>query len=340
MISSKTKISLFFLLAVITFIGHNYIKQYKKCGAEILTNNWIIQTSKGTTAEIKEKQLFLFSLDHPKSVDIKQDISPVINGSTLELSADIKCENVRPGVESYNRARLLFMQYDKEGNGLNYLPHHAASLSGTKKWERYIDYFHVVPETERIKVSAQLTHCSGSLWIKDIHLYPVTKTGVYTYFRIIILVIWGLYLILLLGPCFLYGKNNIVIRMILLVLFILIIIGVTMPPDIKIQISAGVKELINSLGVFSGVSCYTWDPAKVGHFFFFFLFGLFFSLLQKDESDIIVIINILLFAGSTEIMQLFIDGRSFLLWDVIIDLNGALYGFILSKLLLSIRRDI
>jgi hypothetical protein len=92
MISSKTKISLFFLLAVITFVGHNYIKQYKKCGAEILTNNWIIQLSKGTTAEIKGKQLFLFSLDHSKSVTIKQDISPVINGSTLELSADIKCE--------------------------------------------------------------------------------------------------------------------------------------------------------------------------------------------------------------------------------------------------------
>jgi VanZ family protein len=339
MISSKTKISLFFLLAVITFVGHNYIKQYKKCGAEILTNNWIIQSSKGTTAEIKGKQLFLFSLDHPKSVTIKQDISPVINGSTLELSADIKCENVRPGVESYNRARLLLMQYDREGNGLS-LPHGAASLSGTKKWKNYIDYFHVVPETERIKVSAQLSHCTGSLWVENIHLYPVTKTGVYTYFRIIILATWGLYLIFLLGPCFFYGKNNIVIRMILLVLFILIIIGVTMPADMKIQISAGVKELINSLGVFSGGYGYTWNPAKVGHFFFFLLLGLVLSLLLKHESDTMVIINILLLAGSTEIMQLFIEGRSFLLWDVIIDLNGALYGFILSKLLLSIRRDI
>jgi VanZ family protein len=53
-----------------------------------------------------------------------------------------------------------------------------------------------------------------------------------------------------------------------------------------------------------------------------------------------VIINILLIAGASEIVQLFIDGRSFLLWDVMIDLNGALYGFILSKLLLSIRREI
>ena len=149
MISSKTKISLFFLLAVITFVGHNYIKQYKKFGSEILTNNWIIQLSKGTTAEIKGKQLFLFSLDHPKSVTIKQDISPVINGSTLELSADIKCENVRPGVESYNRARLLLMQYDREGNGLS-LPHCAVSVIGTQEWDSYNNYFTINPETKKL----------------------------------------------------------------------------------------------------------------------------------------------------------------------------------------------
>jgi VanZ family protein len=100
-----------------------------------------------------------------------------------------------------------------------------------------------------------------------------------------------------------------------------------------------VNGLINSLGVVSEDGL-TWNLSKAGHFFFFFLFGLFFSLLQKDESDTMVIINILLLAGSTEIMQLFIEGRSFLLWDVIIDLNVALYGFILSKLLLPIRRDI
>jgi len=94
--------------------------------------------------------------------------------------------------------------------------------------------------------------------------------------------------------------------MILLILFILI--GVTMPSDMKIQISAGVKELINSLNIFSNVSDYTWNPAKVGHFFFFLLLGLVLSLLLKHESDSIVIINIVLIAGATEIIQLFIDG--------------------------------
>ena len=92
MISFKIKISLFFLLAVITFAGHKYIEQYKKCGAEIMSNNWSPQFSEGSTAEIKGNVLYLFSLDNTKNVIIKQNISHVISGSILELSADIKCE--------------------------------------------------------------------------------------------------------------------------------------------------------------------------------------------------------------------------------------------------------
>jgi len=149
--------------------------------------------------------LYLFSLGNTKSTILKQNILSVLNGSTLELSADMKCKNVIQGGKSYNRARLLLMQYEREGNGLS-LPHQVASLPRTKKWKRYNDYFHVVPETEKIQVIAQLSQCTGSLWIKDIHLYPVTKTVVYTYFRIIILAIWGLYLIFLLGPCFFMAK--------------------------------------------------------------------------------------------------------------------------------------
>jgi hypothetical protein len=167
MISSKTKISLFFLLAVITFVGHNYIKQYKKCGAEILTNNWIIQSSKGTTAEIKENVLYLYSVDHSKSVNIQQEITSFTNGTILYFSADIKCENVSPGEKPWNRARLILFQLDREGDWLN-LPHHVATIIGTREWSRYNNYFAIGPETKKIRVAAQLSQCTGSLWIKNI----------------------------------------------------------------------------------------------------------------------------------------------------------------------------
>jgi len=337
MISYIIKISLFILFAVISIIGHRCIERYEKCGPNILLNNWSLEASKGSTAEIKGNVLHLFSLDNTKSVKIKQSILPITSGSTLELSADIKCENVTPGIETWNKARLILQQYKSEERGLS-LPHHLALLSKTKNWTHYVNYFYVVPETKKIIVSAELSQCTGRLWVKNIFLYPVNQTHLYRYFKVIILVAWGFYLLFLLGPCFINKKNNIVIRMILGLVFILIIMGVTMPADMRTQISDFVNGLINSLGIVFGDD-FTWDPPKVGHFFFFFLLGLVFSLLQKNESYTMVIINLLLIAGATEIIQLFIDGRSFLLWDVMIDLNGALYGFILSKLLFSIRRE-
>ena len=83
MFGTKTKISLFFLLTVVSLVGHNYIKQYEKCGDEILLNNWSLHSSTGSTTEIKENVLYLFSLDRNKSVDIKQNILHVVSGSTL-----------------------------------------------------------------------------------------------------------------------------------------------------------------------------------------------------------------------------------------------------------------
>lgn len=337
MVGFKTKISLFIIFSVITFAGYKYVDQYERCGPEMLSNNWSVQASKDSTAEINGNKMYLFTRDNTESVIVKQIISPVISGETLQLSADIKCENVRPGVEKYNRARLLLMQYDSNGKGLN-LPHTVASFSGFRNWQRYINYFVVDPETERIEVIAQLSLCTGCLWFKNIQLYPVIKTVGYKYFRTMILSIWGVYFTFMLGPCFFNKNNSILLRIMLLLAFILIIIGVTMPAEMKVLFTDLTYELVNSLNLFSA-SDLNWDPAKVGHFFFFFLLGLFYSLLVRHEPNLIIIIDLLLVAGATEIIQLFIGGRSFLLWDIIIDLNGALYGFILSKLLCLIPED-
>jgi len=53
---------------------------------------------------------------------------------------------------------------------------------------------------------------------------------------------------------------------------------------------------------------------------------------MNREPAILVMINILLLAGGTEIAQFFIDGRSPLFWDFIIDATGGLSGILLAKL--------
>jgi VanZ family protein len=333
----KTKIIIFVVITAVTVMCHSTIKQYEKSGPELLLNKWSLQASKDSTAEINENVLYLFSMDHSKSVNIIQEISSITNGALLYLSADIKCENVSLGEEPWNRARFLLLQYDREGNRLD-LPHHVASIIGTRKWASYNNYFTIEPETKKIRVTAQLSKSTGAFWLKNIHLYPVAQSEVYTWIKYSVLVSWGLYFTFLLLTCFINGKNSIVIRFMLVIGFILIIVGISMPADKKDQLSGWTNVQINTTQTVSE-EAKNWDLTKVGHFCFFLVFGLSLFFLLNHEPDIIVFNNILLLAGGTEIAQLYIGGRGPHFWDFIIDVNGGLFAFVLMKLFAMIRTE-
>ncbi len=330
---TKTKISFFIFLAVVTVFCHTFVEQFTIIGPEMLTNNWKLQSFKNSKGKIEGKTLYLSSSDYNNNIIIQQYIQNFTRGSILRLSADMKCQNVQPG----KRARLILMQYNGDGDGLN-LSHLVVSFAGTREWQRYSNFFTISPETKKIRVAAQLSKCTGVLWLKNLHLYPVAQTESYSWVKIIILTAWGIYFLFLLGTCFFNGKNNIAIRMMLVIVFILIIIGISMPVDMKMQISAWCNDQFSLLGVVSG-SDMNWDMSKAGHFFFFLILGLVLSFLLKHESDLVFINNILLLAGGTEIAQLFISGRGPLFRDFFIDVNGGLIAFIVMKVFFAIRTD-
>ena len=288
----------------------------------MLTDNWSFHAPKSGRAEIKRGGLNLFSPDQTKDINIHQNIPSFVQGSILKLSADMKCENIVPGEKSWNRARLLLVQQTGQKARWD-LPHTVVSFTGTGEWGSYYKFFTIDPETKKIRVTAQLSRCTGSFWLENIHLFPVTQTKAFTWVKTSVLTLWCIFSIFLLGSCFLNGKKKVALRVMLILAFITIIIGTTMPADIKAQVSNGVQSQIHAI---------PWDLSKVGHFCFFALFGIVLSLLLNLESVIPVMVNILLLAGGTEIAQLFIDGRSPLLLDFFIDAAGGLSGVILIKL--------
>ncbi|MBU1698333.1 MAG: VanZ family protein [Proteobacteria bacterium] len=324
-----TKIFLFAFLAGVTIFSHTIIERHEKSGPEMLTDNWGLHTSKSSKAEIKENWLYLSSSDQNQSVNIQQDISSFDRGSILKLSADMKCENVQPGEQPWNRARLLLVQHDGLKDRWDF-PHLVASFTGTREWDHYNQFFTIESETKKIRVTAQLSRCTGSFQLRNIRLYPVSQTQLYTWVKRGILTLWGVFSLFLLGSCFFNGKKTIVLQAVLVIAFIAILIGTTMPADMKNQVSNEVKSQIHATSdVFE--NAVPWDLSKVGHFCFFALFGFILSLLMNREPVILVMINIFLLAGGTEIAQFFIDGRSPLFWDFIIDAAGGLSGILLVK---------
>ncbi len=351
------KIVIFLFLSLVTVICHTYIKRYEKNGSEMLRNNWKVYMSKNKNqkkghvnnekALIRDRELYLFSADKNKSITVRQNIPSFVHGSVLELSADMKCRNVVAGKKSWNLARLLLVQNDGHKNRWD-RPNLVAALKGTKDWQRYEEVFFIEYDVKKLKVTAQLSQCTGSFYLKNIRLFPVIQTKVYTWIKRIILISWAVFAFFLIAACIVHNKKtaehscksniiggnqevaayyvskkNMGLQIMLVLSFIAIIIGTAMPGDIKAQVLKEVSSKIN-------ISHFLpWNISQVGHFCFFALFGFILSMLTGRDLFMQSALNILLIAGGTELAQSFIDGRTPLFVDFFIDSAGGLIGIVL-----------
>lgn len=326
----KASCFVFIFLALATIVSHAGLNQYEQAGPELLTGNWKFKPSATSRINITENGLTLDSGDAQTVTSAYQDVPVIEHGTVLKLSADIKCDDVVPGKKPWNLARLLLVQNDGRSDRWD-LPHTVAALTGTADWKNHHAVFTVSPETREIRVIAQLSQSSGSLQINNIQLYPVSETLVFRWAKGIILSAWSAFFLLLIASCLLLGRKKIFLRLLLISVFAAIIAGTTLPGEMKHQVSGKIGTQIDA-GNESFTAAMPWDLAKVWHFCFFFLLGLILCLTMSNASWIQPLAIILLLAGSTEIVQLYINGRTALPSDFFIDAAGGIAGLIMIRL--------
>jgi len=326
----KTHCFLFILLAISTLVCYHRFDQYQQTGPELLSGEWKFRATENSRIDITEKGLNLFSSDAKTGANAHRDIAIAKPGTVLLVSADVKCDNVIAGKQSWNVARIILAQNDGKQDRWN-LPHTAVALTGSHDWKNYRKAFTIAPETQKIQLLAQLSQATGSLQIRNVHVYPVHEKEAYQSARDIILPAWGAYFLLFAGSFLFMNKSNILIRLLLISVFASIIAGITLPGDLKNQVSSDVKIQLDSESASFKVAI-PWDLSKVWHFCFFFLFGLILLAMLDKASIPQGIIMILLLAGSSELTQLYIEGRTPLVSDFFIDAAGGITGMILIRL--------
>lgn len=327
----KTNIFIFIILAAATLISHTRINQYEQTGPDLLTAHWQFKTSESNRINITENGLTLLANDAKTGASTHQGLPLVNPGTTLLVSADVKCTNVVAGDKPWNLARILLVQNDGEKDRWD-LPNTVAALDGTTDWNHYRTAITISAETKSIQVFAQLSQSTGSLQIKNLQIYPVHLSQKYLWARDTILFAWGVFSLLLAGSCLFIRGKTIFFRVLLLATFITIIAGISLPGDLKNQVSDEVKIQMDAESE-SFKTAIPWDLSKVWHFCFFFLFGLVLCLMMTKQHIIQVAAIILMLAGGTEMAQLYIDGRSPLITDFFIDAAGGLLGITLIKLI-------
>lgn len=326
----KTNILLFIFLTITTFASLVGINRYQQVGPELLTDSWTTWASGGNRINITENELAISSSNPHADAMAYQNLSATKQGSVLLFSAEVKCDNVVRGKKPWHVARLILVQNDGKKDRWD-LPLILTTLAGTHNWNNYQNFFYITPETQTVRIAAELNQSTGSLQVRNIRLYPVNETQTYLWVKNIILFSWGAFFLLLVGSCLFAEKRSTLFRVLLASAFIAIVIGTSLPGYLKTsvmyQVEGQIDEIIPAL-----TDIVPWDLTKVWHVCIFFLLGLALSLMMKKVPFTQVMAIILMMAGGTEIVQLYIDGRTPLVSDVFIDATGGLAGILLIRL--------
>ncbi|TXI17363.1 MAG: VanZ family protein [Nitrosomonas sp.] len=326
----KTTILLFIFLAIATFTCLFWIDRYQQIGPDLLPHQWTAATFEKNRVDISDDTLTLFS-QNPRIITNAQQYLPAIErGSILLFTAEMKSDNVIPGRKPWNQARLLLVQNDGKKDRWN-LPLTVATLHGTNDWDTYQNFFYITPQTQSVRVIAELSHSVGSFQIRNMQLFPVRETGTYLLAKKLILISWGIFFAVLVGSCLFAEKKSALFRAVLTCAFISIIIGTSLPGYMKTSVVYEVETQIDVLSpVFADIV--PWEITKIWHACIFLILGMILSLMTARVPFVQVMTIIMMMAAGTEMIQLYIDGRTPLISDFFIDSIGGFIGALIIKL--------
>lgn len=326
----KTNILLFIFLAIVTFACLFWIDRYQQVGPDLLSHQWNATTFGRNRVDISESALSLVSQD-PRIITNAQQYLPVVErGSILLFSAEMKSDNVIPGRKPWNQARLLLVQNDGKNDRWN-LPLTVATLYGTHDWDTYRNFFYITPQTQSVRVIAELSQSVGSFQIRNMQLFPVRETETYLWAKKLILISWGFFFAVLVGSCLFAEKKSALFRVVLTCAFISIIIGTSLPGYMKTSVVYEVETQIDVLSpAFADIV--PWEITKIWHACIFLILGTILSMMAAKVPFVQVMIIIMMMAAGTEMIQLYIDGRTPLISDFFIDSIGGFIGALIIKL--------
>ena len=348
-IKQFTVIITFVLLGFITIISARYVDRYLTEGPELLTDQafkqsgkfWQIKKKKNDLVKMHGGIVTLSTNSFKSSPGAWQRIDIVEPGSKVEIRGVIKIESVIPGNKQWEQARFLFFQYDRN-NKLLKTVNIIASVSGEKDWEDYKRVVQIEKKTVYAKVGIELRKCKGTARFKDLSLQKVKKNPVYKFFQFPVLILWGLFLFYVFKKMF-NDRAHFAVNAVLIITMILIVAGTTIPGKLRLNITDAVDNSIIDISTkhFKVIKEKRGEfgrrihgnTGKIAHYCFFAFFGFLLFFIKSDNSFLMKLQILIVFAGATEMMQFFVDERGPGLFDFLIDLTGGLTGIGLSKLL-------
>lgn len=335
---------LLFVLASLFTIGCNtLIEKYHNISQQLLENplfsygvrGWQTKESPSSEIVLQDGTVTLKSSDKEGQKEIFQEVKGQNQDAIFRLEAELQTTDVAAGEKNWNKARLLLVPII-DGKASYKLKHVAASLVGTKGWKRVSEVFYFPKGCQAIRVVAQMSRCSGEFSLRNPTLHRVVETPLFSFSKWLVIPLWAVFFFSMFQPC-LRGKGNFFPKMLLVLTVVAIVAGTTIPGRFKNDLrddlldetrsyTTSVQETVKEVLVAEHVRPFDLpkvDITKLAHFFLFALLTLLLLLTNPEISVKLLLLNLFLVACSTELIQLYVEGRSPLIRDVVIDMAGG-----------------
>ena len=353
------RIIVLLFLCVATILFFTFSERYAVSGPELLKNpqfetglNQWQHSGAGISALTDEPGTVVLSSQDPATLaHVTQSISAPQHFHLLRFSADLKTLNVKKGDANWKVARLLLVSFDASGKAHYYQPHTLIGKYGDNDWGHYEKVFHVGEDVTELKVSAQLTNATGSMWVKNTSLRPAIERKEFSHIRMALLALWLLTLAWVAIPIarrIACSRSSLIAALIVLC----IAIGALLSGSIKEYVDHALPFALypiehappphkspgsltsGDIHAFPAVNIY-----KPGHFALFTALSVTIFLgAFRDIPLLRRVAYLLMFAMITEVLQFFVEGRDARFFDLLLDLGGIMTGAAASKLFLITRK--
>ncbi len=248
--------------------------------------------------------------------------------SKMMLSLFTRSENIRVGEKAWQAGRVVYVENTIRERRSRVL----LLLTGTSNWTAH-DLV-VTPSDNVIQCGfkLQLLKSTGSMWAKDVSLKLIKENIYYEYGRASLLIVWGLVCLVILIRIVEMMRSEIRSILIFALLFLSGLFFLLMPGSLK--------HILEQLSERTPLSVVSLDSQSLFvHFLIFFVVSFF--VVGKLRSLVryeVPIFLLVMFAISTESIQLLIPGRGASLIDLSMDGVGIILAVMIVVLLTSVRK--
>lgn len=347
------KVGILIFLITTSLWSLDLYQGYKEVGPQLLKNSdfsknlfqWLVSAEDLSHIVVNNGGVEINSDEINIAPQLVQVVSPVYEGRKYILRAKIQTLDITVRGNSWQTGRVVLVQYKKDKPLLN-TPHLLVALNSTHDWESYEFVVELQPNVSELRLKIQLNECEGKLLLKDLQLHLAEESRNYQIVKVVLFALWQIFILNIFFDQIYLVQINFSSFVLILLIIIAIILGATIPSDIKMtvtqQVNYYLREVVGHFLMLCEVSRGDSESmlqklpmndvliSKFAHFILFLMLGYLLVIGRSKISMVQILFSIFALACATEMMQLYIEGRSALKTDVFIDLLGATLGFFIG----------